>query len=154
MHRLAEHHKGSILGSLCARARSGSMYVASPYTFPLLTAGIGTDCTIVVTRYVNQLRSDKNNVRQSRMMRRQQAYDAYHRRVSVGTGDVDEEALLSKPFDPYDDDSLKLTPSSVSYYAKPSPEPAHVVFDAASPSELHEMQTRGPGSPSVNISSS
>ena len=85
-----------------------------------------TDCTLVVTRYVNQLRYEKRDVRQSRIRARQSAFDAFHRRFSSGNGlevsethekhysalsgttedlEADKEGLLNAPrvvpFDPY-----------------------------------------------------
>ena len=67
-----------------------------------------SDCALIVTRYVNQLRYEKRDVRRSRMMQRQSAYDAFHRRFSSVAseggveGDKEGQGLLHQEINPYD----------------------------------------------------
>ncbi len=89
------------------------------------------DCTLVVTRYVNQLRYEKRDVRHSRLLQRQSAYDAYHQHFATtptsagfksplgdahSMDDLEERGLLQvepKEFDPYDSFETKPNSSSV-----------------------------------------
>jgi len=64
-------------------------------------------CAIIVTRYVNQLRFEKQDVRSSRIMKRKSAYDAFHQRFTSGASD--KEGLLQDEFNPYEVHSPKLT---------------------------------------------
>ena len=103
-----------------------------------------TDCALVVTRYVNNLRYEKREKRQRRREHRQSAYDAYHKHMSslAEVGEVDEERLLSEEFDPYDDGSFKNTPVTSDGHegrANIGLSPAEVVFETGSASEIHEM---------------
>lgn len=88
------------------------------------------DCTLIVTRYVNQLRYEKRGVRESRILKRQSAYDAYHQHLMGGSAfntptsagfksplgeahsmdDLEGRGLLQaepKEFDPYDPYAVK-----------------------------------------------
>lgn len=87
--------------------------------------------TLIVTRYVNQLRYEKRDVRQSRMLHRQSAYDAYHQHFTntptsagfkspIGDAhsmdDLEERGLLQaepKEFDPYEPYIAKSNASPV-----------------------------------------
>lgn len=66
------------------------------------------DCALIVTRYVNQLRYEKRDVRRSRMIQRQSAYDAFHRRFSSATSEgvaesnKEGQGLLHEEFNPYE----------------------------------------------------
>ncbi|KAL5507573.1 hypothetical protein ACEPAH_7029 [Sanghuangporus vaninii] len=96
------------------------------WAISVIVLAIEAYCTLVVTRYVNQLRYEKRDARQSRIMARQSAYDAFHRRFSSVDGlgvseahskhysalssttedlEADKEGLLNvprvEPFDPY-----------------------------------------------------
>ncbi|KAH8118968.1 hypothetical protein DFH11DRAFT_1562213 [Phellopilus nigrolimitatus] len=86
----------------------------------LFILAIEAYCALVVTRYVNQLRYEKRDVRRARAMQRQSAYDAFHRRFSSASGatmvdgahggpayaklgvDEDTEKEGQTPFDPYE----------------------------------------------------
>ncbi|THH06040.1 hypothetical protein EW145_g4360, partial [Phellinidium pouzarii] len=61
----------------------------------LLVLAIEAYCALVVTRYGNQLRYEKRDGRQSRMLQRQSAYDAFHSRLS---GVVYEEAAIDAKY--------------------------------------------------------
>ncbi|EJD02687.1 uncharacterized protein FOMMEDRAFT_140590 [Fomitiporia mediterranea MF3/22] len=90
----------------------------------LLVLAVEAYCTIVVTRYANQVRYEKREGRESRIKQRQSAYDAFHARFSSVDGvspmhnkhysalsrassdlENDKEGLLNAPqvtpFDPY-----------------------------------------------------
>lgn len=48
----------------------------------LILAWNFSDCTLIVTRYLNQLRYEKREGKRSRHLARQSAYDAFHKRFS------------------------------------------------------------------------
>jgi len=78
------------------------------WAISLVILSIEAYCALIVTRYVNQLRYEKRDVRRSRMIQRQSAYDAFHRRFASATseGGVESnkegEGLLHQEFNPYD----------------------------------------------------
>ncbi|KAI5118874.1 hypothetical protein M0805_003549 [Coniferiporia weirii] len=61
----------------------------------LLVLAIEAYCALVVTRYVNQLRYEKRDVRRSRMLQRQSAYDAFHARFENAGAAGDLEDVMS-----------------------------------------------------------
>ncbi|KLO15386.1 hypothetical protein SCHPADRAFT_849577 [Schizopora paradoxa] len=94
-------------------------------------------CTLIVTRYVNQLRYEKRGVRESRMLKRQSAFDAYQEHIMGGSSfntptsagfksplgeahsmdDLEGRGLLlaePKEFDPYGSESCGTKPMSSS----------------------------------------
>ena len=98
----------------------------------------------MVTRYVNQLRYEKRDVRQSRMLHRQSAIEAYHKRfashstydsplssgfrspsgdVKDSDGDFEGRGLLQsdlKEYDPYDAFEAKEHPTPLAQMRRPS----------------------------------
>lgn len=113
----------------------------------------------MVTRYVNQLRYEKRDIRRSRLEQRQSAYDAFHARFTSvdgfdspgpdgkrysalsGSGEdleMDKEGLLGAPqvthFDPYS----TYDPHGPSPLGSPLASPAH---DQRSPSAEAAVQS-------------